>query len=46
MAEFFKAIYDAIMRIFGANVPEDGEKANIFESIKNAFDDFFAGLTK
>lgn len=46
MADLFKAIYEVIIRIFGANVPEEGEKANIFTSIKEAFDSFFAGLTK
>lgn len=44
MADFIKAIYQAIVDAFSSVLPGDGEKRDLFTSIKEAFDDFFSGL--
>ena len=46
MIELFKALYEAIISIFDANVSgSDGEKMGILEAIKEFFENIFASNT-
>lgn len=41
ITNLFKALYDAIVKIFDGSVDDNGEKRDIFEKIKAALDTIF-----